>query len=238
MNNKIITVVTINLNNAEGLEKTILSVISQTCFDKIHFVIIDGGSTDGSKEIIKKYKNLLGYSTSRQDKGIYNAFNKALSHLKGDYVLFLNSGDYLVSETTIEQVLNYLHNEVIIYGDQMLYGNKKLVNLGGVSIMVHSDEVVATNKILPDKLNEDFFRTNSLPHQATFIKTEYMKEHPYSEEYRIIGDWKLLREAIIDNKVSYKHIPVTVSYFALDGISSKDDTYIKEKTDYYKTIDK
>ena len=233
-----IDIVTINKDNKDGLLQTILSVISQTKFDEINYIIIDGGSTDGSKEIIKKYKNLFGYSTSRQDKGIYNAFNKALSHLKGEYVLFLNSGDYLASATTIEQVLKYLHNEVIIYGDQMLSGNKKLVNLAGVKIMVHSDEVVATNKTLPDKLNEDFFRTNSLPHQATFIKTEYMKEHPYSEEYRIIGDWKLLREAIIDDKVSYKHMPVTVSYFALNGTSSKDDTYIKEKTDYYKTIDK
>ena len=238
MNDKILTVVTINLNNRDGLLQTILSVISQTCFDKIHFVIIDGGSTDGSKEIIKKYKNLLGYSTSRQDKGIYNAMNKALSHLKGDYVLFLNSGDYLASETTIEQVLNYLDGTVIVYGDQMLSGNKKLVNLAGVKIMVHSDEPVASTKKYPDNVDEDFFKMDALPHQSTFIKTEYMKEHPYSEEYRIIGDWKLLREAIIDDKVSYKHMPVTVSYFALDGISSKDDTHIKEKTDYYKTIDK
>lgn len=233
-----IDIVTINKDNKDGLLQTILSVISQTKFDEINYIIIDGGSTDGSKEIIKKYKNLFGYSTSRRDKGIYNAFNKALSHLKGEYVLFLNSGDYLVSETTIEQVLNYLDGTVIVYGDQMLSGNKKLVNLGGVSIMVHSDEVVATNKILPDKLNEDFFRTNSLPHQATFIKTEYMKEHPYDETYKVIGDWKFFREAIMVDKVTYKHIPVTVSYFALDGISSKNDTYIKEKTDYYKTIDK
>ena len=234
-----IDIVTINKDNRDGLEKTILSVISQTKFDEINYIVIDGGSTDGSKEIIKKYKNLLGYSTSRQDKGIYNAFNKALSHLKGEYVLFLNSGDYLVSETTIEQVLKYLNNEVIIYGDQMLSGNKKLVNLGGVSIMVHSNEPVASIKKYPDNVDDAYFRTNALPHQSTFIKCDYMKEHPYSEDYRIIGDWKLLREAIVVDKVKYKHIPVIVSSFALDGISSTQSNIgIEEINDYYKTIDK
>lgn len=233
-----IDIVTINKDNKDGLSETILSVISQTVYDQINYIVIDGGSTDGSKEIIKKYKGRLGYSISRPDKGIYNAMNKALSHLKGDYVLFLNSGDYLASETTIEQVLKYLDGTTIIYGDQMLVGNKKLVNLGGVSIMVHSNEPVVSIKKYPDNVDESFFNGDSLPHQSTFIKCDYQKEHPYSEEYRIIGDWKLLKEAIIDNKVSYKHIPVTVSYFALNGISSKDDAYIKEKTNYYKTIGK
>lgn len=234
-----IDIVTINLNNKDGLLQTILSVISQTKFDEINYIIIDGGSTDGSKEIIKKYKNLFGYSTSRKDKGIYNAFNKALSHLKGDYVLFLNSGDYLISETTIEEVLKHLDDSVIIYGDQMLVGDKKFVNLGGVNITVHSNELVTTFQGFPDKVDDAYFRTNALPHQSTFIKCDYMKEHPYSEDYRIIGDWKLLREAIVVDKVKYKHIPVTVSSFALDGISSTQSNIgIEEINDYYKTIDK
>lgn len=234
-----IDIVTINKDNKDGLLQTILSVISQTAFDQINYIIIDGGSTDGSKEIIKKYKNLFGYSTSRKDKGIYNAFNKALSHLKGDYVLFLNSGDYLVSETTIEEVLKHLDDSVIIYGDQILSGNKKLVDLGGVKITVHSNELVTTFQDFPDKVDDAYFRTSALPHQSTFIKCDYMKEHPYSEKYRIIGDWKLLREAIVVDKVKYKHIPVTVSSFALDGISSTQSNIgIEEINDYYKTIGK
>lgn len=241
-----IDIVSVNLNNKEGLERTIKSVLAQTCFDEINYIIIDGGSTDGSKEIIKKYKKYFGYSTSRQDKGIYNAMNKALSHLKGDYVLFLNSGDYLASETTIEEVLKYLDGTIIVYGDEILEGFKKVVDLGGVKIMVHSDRVETTVKRFPDKLthkespdkvDEGYLKTNSLPHQATFIKCEYQKEHPYNEDYKVVSDGLFFREAILKNKVSYKHIPITVSYFALDGISSSEEGR-KEMSDYSKIIDK
>lgn len=232
-----IDIVTINKDNKDGLLQTILSVISQTKFDEINYIIIDGGSTDGSKEIIKKYKNLLGYSASRQDKGIYNAMNKALSHLKGDYVLFLNSGDYLVSETIIEQVLNYLDGTTIIYGDQMLEGHKKFVNAGGVMLCVYSNEIVRTPMKSPDKVDEAFFQENSLPHQATFIKCDYHKTHPYNENYKVISDGLFFRQAIIDDKVSYKHIPVAVACFNVHGISSSE-VGRKEMNDYNKTIDK
>ena len=235
-----IDIVTINKDNKDGLLQTILSVISQTVFDQINYIVIDGGSTDGSKEIIKKYKNLLGYSVSKKDKGIYNAMNKALSHLKGDYVLFLNSGDYLVSETVIEQVLKYLDGTPIIYGDHMIFGFKKLVNLGGgVNIAVHSNEPVTSLMESPNKVDEIFFSGHSLPHQATFIKCDYMKEHPYNENYKIISDWILFREAILENNIPYKHIPVAIMNFDMNGISSRrPDLTRKEQTEYYKTIGK
>lgn len=234
-----IDIVTINKDNKDGLEKTILSVINQTAFDEINYIIIDGGSTDGSKEIIKKYKEYFGYSTSRKDKGIYNAMNKSLEHLKGDYVLFLNSGDYLVSETTIEEVLKHFDGTPIIYGDHMIEGHKKAVNLDGVTIMIYSKEpVLSTIKAL-DKVDEGYFKVNSLPHQSTFIKCDYMKLHPYSEKYRIISDWILFREAILDEKIGYKHIPMAVANFDLNGISSKrHDLISEEMNDYYKSKDK
>lgn len=228
-----IDIVSVNLNNKEGLERTIKSVLAQTCFDEINYIIIDGGSTDGSKEIIKKYKKYFGYSTSRQDKGIYNAMNKALSHLKGDYVLFLNSGDYLASETIIEEVLKYLDGTTIVYGNEYFEGCKKPVSLGGVSIMVHSNEIVRSFVEYPDEIDETFFNGNSLPHQATFIKCDYMKEHPYDENYKVVSDGIFFQEAIIENKVTYKHIPVTVSYFNLHGISSTKIGW-KEQTDFFK----
>lgn len=232
-----IDIVTINKDNKDGLEKTILSVIGQTAFDQINYIIIDGGSTDGSKEVIKKYKNYFGYSTSRQDKGIYNAFNKALSHLKGDYVLFLNSGDYLVSEATIEDVLKYLDGTTIIYGDQFLEGNKKPVSLGGIVIMVYSNEPVRTLNSFPDELDENYFKSATLPHQATFIRTDYHKGHPYNENYKTVSDGIFFQEAILKNKVDYKHIPVTISCFNVHGISSSR-IGMKEQTDYYKNKDK
>lgn len=228
-----IDIITINLNNKDGLEKTILSVINQTKFDEINYIIIDGGSTDGSKEIIKKYKKYFGYSTSRKDKGIFNAFNKGLSHLKGDYVLFLNSGDYLISETIIEDFLTLCDGSTIVYGNLEL---RKI--LKGYGSKLHEERILGeevNTRLYPFTLDEAFFKMDALPHQSTFIKSDYMKQHPYSEDYKIIGDWIMLREAIIDDRVSFQHIPITISSYGLDGISSKNGLlFVNEKTDYYK----
>ena len=212
-----IDIVTINKDNKDGLEKTILSVINQTKFDEINYIIIDGGSTDGSKEIIKKYKKYFGWSTSRKDKGIYNAMNKSLEHLQGDYVLFLNSGDYLVSNDVISKVLKYLHDETFIYGDEVLRYKQK--RIGVVNKEVSYVEIEKP-LYFPPIINDGFFNTNALPHQATFIKCDYMKTHPYDENYRIISDWIMFREGVLENKVSYKHIPVVISSFDMYGISS------------------
>ena len=90
-----INIVTINKNNRAGLERTIHSVLSQTFFDKIDYIIIDGGSTDGSKELIEQHSDKLYYWCSEQDDGIFNAMNKGLEHCDGEYEVYLNSGDFL-----------------------------------------------------------------------------------------------------------------------------------------------
>ena len=87
-----ISVITINYNNKSGLEKTIQSVISQTYFE-LEYIIIDGGSSDGSIDVIKKYENKIDYWISEQDKGIYNAMNKGIAQAHGEYCNFMNSGD-------------------------------------------------------------------------------------------------------------------------------------------------
>lgn len=231
-----IDIVTINKDNKDGLEKTILSVINQTKFDEINYIVIDGGSEDGSKDIVKKYKKYFGWSTTRKDKGIYNAMNKSLEHLKGDYVLFLNSGDYLVSETVISRTLKYLHDFTIIYGDEVLRFKQK--RIGSITKEVSYADIEKP-RYFPLVINEEFFRTNSLPHQATFIKSEYMKAHPYDENYKIISDWIMCREAILENKESYKHIPLIVASFDMYGISARNPDLIKEEqNDYYKSKDK
>ena len=90
----LISIITINYNNKSGLSRTIESVINQT-YSNIQYIIIDGASTDGSKKIIKKYEHHISYWISEPDSGIYNAMNKGVDKAVGDYLLFLNSGDYL-----------------------------------------------------------------------------------------------------------------------------------------------
>ena len=113
-----LSVITINFNNAIGLEKTIKSVIEQK-FTDFEFVIIDGDSSDGSKEIIKKYSNKISYWVSEKDKGIYNAQNKGIERAIGEYCLFLNSGDYLVDTTVFQTVFSEKRTQDIIYGDMI-----------------------------------------------------------------------------------------------------------------------
>ena len=98
-----LSIITINRNNAGGLKKTIESVVSQT-FDNIEYIIIDGASTDKSIDVILSHKDKISYWVSEPDTGIYNAMNKGIRKANGDYLLFLNSGDYLVDETVIESV--------------------------------------------------------------------------------------------------------------------------------------
>lgn len=228
-----INIVTINLNNKQGLERTMNSVLSQTFFDHIDYIIIDGGSTDGSKELIEQHKDKLYFWCSEQDKGIFNAMNKGIDHLNGEYVLFLNSGDFLDKNDVIEKVYDQLDCD-IVYGNEMMYS---IPNQG----MVSYTKVTSFNKWLskyPDKLNEKFFKDSALPHQSTFIRTALHKERKYDESCIIAGDWKFTREAIMKYGATYKHIQLVISDYESTGISAKQyNTFVKEKGNYYKNLE-
>lgn len=229
-----ISIVTINLNNKKGLERTIKSVLAQTCFDEIQYIVIDGGSTDGSVDVIKQYADGIDYWISEKDKGIFNAMNKGLKQANGEYVLMLNSGDYLASADVIEQVLKYLDGITIIYGDITLFKkNKAMVNYINAEYVTEK-----TYSFKGRKIDNAFFKVASLPHQATFIRTDYHKAHPYNENFRSISDGLFFKEAILKNKVTHKHIPVNVSCFELGGMSSTELAK-KEQDDYFfKYLDK
>src|SRR4051812_9372166 len=114
---KKLSIITVNLNNAEGLETTIKSVTGQKNRD-FEFIIIDGASTDNSLKVLADYDKQIDLWISEKDKGIYEAMNKGISKSNGAYLLFLNSGDYLYSEDTIGHVMEYLTGEAdIVYGN-------------------------------------------------------------------------------------------------------------------------
>ena len=216
-----IDIITINLNNKKGLEDTIKSVVNQTFFDKVNFIIIDGNSTDGSKEIIEDYKDKLFHYVSEPDGGIYNAMNKGIRASVSPYLLFLNSGDYLSEKNTIEKVFPYLD------GTDFIYGNEWKVNDKSKNYSPYEAKY-------PDKLDEGFFRRTSLGHQSTFIKRELLL-NGYDEKYRIISDWKWFIEAFRSGK-TYKHLPFTISVFDCGGFSGQNLSLMQmEKDEYYRT---
>ena len=120
-NNPLISVVTVSYNAVSTIEQTILSVINQT-YPHIEYIIIDGGSTYGTVDIIKKYADKIAYWVSEPDKGIYDAMNKGIKVATGEWINFMNSGDCLYRNDTIEKILNKsstTNNVSIIYGKTM-----------------------------------------------------------------------------------------------------------------------
>ena len=115
-----VSIITINYNNQSGLQRTIDSVTSQS-FSDIEWIVIDGDSKDGSRELIEKYKKHFAYWVSEHDGGIYQAMNKGVEHASGDWLLFLNSGDWLFDNDVLSKVFDTQHDADILYGDVMYH---------------------------------------------------------------------------------------------------------------------
>ena len=127
------SIITINYNNVEGLRNTIKSVVNQTYTD-YEFIIIDGGSTDGSVEVIKEYANIITYWVSEPDKGIYNAMNKGIEVANGEYLNFMNSGDCFYNNDVLQKVADYhLEKDMIVGHDYHYNEDLKLGQIGRAS---------------------------------------------------------------------------------------------------------
>ena len=196
-----LSIITINYNNHEGLKKTIPSVLSQT-FKDFEYIIIDGNSTDGSKTLIEKHTSQIDYWVSEPDNGIYDAMNKGIKQAKGDYCMFLNSGDYLLDSKILEEVFQNSTGEDILYGD------------------LKSDY---REYIYPKQITLNTFYKGTIPHQASFIKTELFTTYGnYDESYPIIADWVFFVKAILVHQVSYHHMDLYISFFEHGGVSTQE----------------
>ncbi|MBP7283658.1 MAG: glycosyltransferase [Leptospiraceae bacterium] len=199
-----LSIITINLNNADGLEKTILSVKSQTWKDLEH-IVIDGGSRDNSKGIIEKYRNGISYTVSEKDNGIYDAQNKGIQNAKGEYCLFLNSGDFLVNDSVLEIVFSKKINTDIIYGDMLIdYGNGKVEY--GKS---------------PERLTLFFLAYRVLWHCVTLIRRNLFLRHGmYDTTFKIVADVDFFLNAIGVGRATSSYIPIAISQFNTQGFGS------------------
>jgi len=260
-----LSIITINYNNAEGLRKTLSSVASQTFRDFEH-IIVDGGSTDESVEIIRQYAGnealrLEGYKAIKQensnadkqasspnhlitlspiiwisepDKGIYDAMNKGIEIALGkrtvnsfnrselvedkkiigrtgvgsEYVLFLNSGDYLIDTNVLQMVDDTNMQADVCYFD---------------AIFTKQGEPYLT-RTYPDSLSLRFFLSDSLCHQATFYQLSALSEYEgYDEQYKLIGDWALNVKLIVLNNCSIQHYPSVTTCYEIGGLSWTDE---------------
>lgn len=193
-----LSIITVNYNDAFGLERTIKSVLSQT-FRDYEFIIIDGGSTDGSVDVIKKYVNHIDYWVSERDGGIYPGMNKGLRQAKGEYVNFMNGGDCYHSADVLEKIFALETDADIITGAHSENGLRN-VGKGGVTML-------------------DLYKW-AIDHQASFIRREVALRHPYDEKYRIVSDWKFFIEALIFDNCSFCYTDNIVVDVDMKGISN------------------
>ena len=196
-----LSIITINYNNLEGLKRTYESVVSQTCQD-FEWIIIDGGSTDGSKEFIEEHQAQFTYWCSEPDKGVYNAMNKGIAKATGEYLNFMNSGDCFYDEHTLKNVFSQELVADLVYGDW---------------IRVYPDH--EEYKAAPPKA---FYATvffDNVCHQAMFIKCNVLRQRGYDDNMYILADWKRWIEMSLDGQ-TFQYIPLTICRFeATMGLS-------------------
>lgn len=198
-----LTIITICFNDKDGLAQTLKSIKSQKCHD-FQYIVIDGASTDGSKNLIDEYSKVIDYHISEKDSGIYNAMNKGIKYAQGEYCLFLNSGDALYACDTIEKVLPLLGHADFMSGDTIC-----LLPNGRKSIWK-----------APYQASLYLMAIYSLSHQSTFIHTSMLKSRPYREDLKIVSDWEQMFYEIVIKDHSYKRMELPICKFRYGGISS------------------
>jgi glycosyltransferase involved in cell wall biosynthesis len=200
-----ISIITINFNNHAGLRQTIQSVAKQTSGD-FEYIVIDGGSNDGSIKLLEENSSKITYWVSEPDRGIYHAMNKGIAKATGEYCLFLNSGDCLAENSTIEKLCMELSGEDIIYGNwYKSFPNGK-----------------TEPETFPDQITFYFLAFHySLPHQATVIRRDlFDKIGSYDEGLKMVSDWKFFLDAIFKYHCSYRHIDLFIAHYDKTGFSS------------------
>lgn len=216
-----ISIITINKNNSEGLQRTIRSVIDQT-FSDYEFIVIDGGSTDDSCSVIEQHKKQISYWVSETDNGIYQAMNKGIAKASGEYVIFMNSGDHFLSSDIVSKVFSnnrtsdFLVAKAIIEGKWMRF-----------------------RTYLPKEVSFYALGKHPVCHQATFTKRILFDElGKYDETLQISADWKFLLTAFFLNNKTIDIIDQDIALLEPNGISAKDEsakTILKEREYIFNT---
>lgn len=201
-----LSIITINYNNCEALKQTIKSVVSQD-FNAFEYIVIDGGSSDGSISVIKDYETHINYWISEPDKGIYHAMNKGTKIAQGDFVLFLNSGDLFYDNHVVKNTISTLTpDDELVYGDVLLRHNRNRWE----RLQIH-----------PKTLPFSYFYNGTICQQACFIKRSLFSSIFYFDEnLKIKADWEFLMHAIYIKNVNLRKIDVIIAIYDMDGISS------------------
>lgn len=219
VNTPTISIITIVYNNVRDIEYTLLSVINQT-YPNIEYIVIDGASTDGTLEVINSYRGSIDVLVSEKDKGIYDAMNKGLARATGDYVLFLNSGDELYDNGTIQCIVEKGNGADIIYGETKLVDEDRNI----VGVRRHR---------APATFDWKSFRYGmNICHQAIYVKRNIAPA--YDTSYQLSADIDWVIRAAKQAKTT-KNVQAYVTRYLVGGMSQKRHRQsLRERYDIFK----
>jgi glycosyltransferase involved in cell wall biosynthesis len=215
----LITVITVVRNGTGMLEKTIRSVIVQR-YTPVEYLVIDGASTDGSTDIIRKYESKIAGWLSEEDTGLYNAMNKGIRMAAGEWICFLNCGDVFTDCESIGKVVEGIvsgdENTAVVYGNILVSGTNR--------------EKIAKE---PCNLHRMYFC-----HQSAFVKTGILRRYLFDEHYRMSADLKFFKQCYYDKHV-FIHLNFPVVIYDTSGISNTSrERGLRENIAVVKEMDK
>lgn len=218
-----ITIIMAVYNRVDKVEQCILSVLNQS-YDNLEYIIIDGGSSDGTVDVIQKYADKISYWCSEPDNGIYSAWNKGISHATGDYINFIGSDDAMYDSNVVENIARYLDTNVDV--------------LAGRIAMVKENsgfEVIVDNEHVKDR---EHYSGRCITTQGTFIKRELCCKYKFDTSYKVAADYKFFLKYYYDGSTNIKFVDDIIQYFSDGGIScsSNCDSVKDEDNRVYKDL--
>jgi glycosyltransferase involved in cell wall biosynthesis len=209
-----ISIVTINFNHLKDLQKTFANVVSQT-YKNIEYIIIDGGSQDGTIDFLQEHTKYLSYWISEPDNGIYDAMNKGTKVAKGEWIIFMNSGDTFSQESTIEQIAPYLDR-----ANDVVYG--------GFESIVNDEYGYRVSQCQPEDLAQIWHQIPTC-HQSIFVRRELQSQYPFDISLSWCADHDFLAR-LYQLGCKFQEVPLVVSKFDASGGKVRDLlTYTRER---------
>ena len=212
-----ISIITVTFNAEKVLEETIKSILAQT-YKNIEYIVIDGGSKDGTLDIVNKYRDKISYFISEPDKGLYDAMNKGMKAATGDYVWFMNAGDLIYDNGTLEKVLS---TQYLVLSTDVLYGETEMIDDNGTTLGMRRLKA-------PETLTwKSLQRGMVVCHQSFIVKRE--KCIPFDLQYRIASDINWMIE-VLKNSHSIYNTHLILAKFRTSGLSYQNiPTSLRER---------
>lgn len=210
----VVSIVTVVYNSVSDIEATIRNVLDLS-YSELQYIVIDGGSTDGTLDVIEKYKSHIDIVISEPDKGIYDAMNKSVNYCRGEWIGFMNSGDIFNSSTTLDEIFQNIplnKDEVLIYGKHKVAYGKKLVLKPSIPIT-------------------ELWKGMTIQHQSIFVRKSILERYPFNTDYKFAADYDLFYNCY-KSGFGIRFVDLFVSIVSANGVSESNS--IKTYTEFRK----